>query len=58
MPSMSFGSSTETLGVHRQSTTGNFERASSSVMMANRVISLAVPDVVFTANIGAILTFI
>ncbi len=54
MPTISEGSSTEMVGVVRQSTIAIFTWRASSVMMQNRVISLAVPEVVLTAISGSI----
>ena len=50
MPIMRMGSSMATLGVQRQSTMAIFTLREVSVMMQKRVISEAVPAVVFTAT--------
>ena len=50
MPIISSGSSMATLGVQRQSTMHIFTLREVSVMMQKRVISEAVPAVVFTAT--------
>ena len=50
MPIIRTGSSMATLGVQRQSTMAIFTLREVSVMMQKRVISEAVPAVVFTAT--------
>ena len=50
MPIIRIGSSMATLGVQRQSTMAIFTLRLVSVMMQKRVISDAVPAVVFTAT--------
>ena len=52
MPTMSSGSLMAMAGVTRQSTMHIFTFRAVSVMMQNRVISEAVPAVVFTATRG------
>lgn len=53
MPSISRGSLTATVGVHRASMMAILTWRCVSVMIANRVISDAVPAVVLTATSGA-----
>ncbi|KAF5032730.1 hypothetical protein DSECCO2_614130 [anaerobic digester metagenome] len=52
MPTISIGSSMAMPGVTRQSTMAIFTLREVSVMMQKRVISEAVPAVVFTARYG------